>query len=53
MDKWFNDNAKFKTSLYSRQTKADYDGSSTDESVMFQIIKCTRFNLLLNTKRGH
>ena len=30
--KWFNDNAKFKTSLYSRQTKADYDGSSTDES---------------------
>ena len=29
--KWINDNLKFKSTLYSRSTKADYDGSATDE----------------------
>ena len=29
--KWINDNLKFKSTLYSRKTKADYDGSATDE----------------------
>ena len=27
--KWINDNVKFKSSIYSRKTKSDYDGSST------------------------
>jgi vitamin B12 transporter len=30
--KWINDNLKFKSTFYSRKTKADYDGSSTDEN---------------------
>jgi len=30
--KWINDNLKFKSTLYSRSTKADYDGSATDEA---------------------
>ena len=51
--KWFNDNAKFKTSLYSRQTKADYDGSSTDESGYVSDNKMYAFQSSLNTKRGH
>ena len=29
--KWISDNIKFKSTLYSRKTKADYDGSATDE----------------------
>ena len=29
--KWISDNIKFKSTLYSRKTKSDYDGSSTDE----------------------
>ena len=29
--KWINDNLKFKSTIYSRKTKADYDGSATDE----------------------
>jgi vitamin B12 transporter len=29
--KWINENIKFKSTLYSRKTKADYDGSATDE----------------------
>jgi vitamin B12 transporter len=29
--KWMNDNLKLKSTLYSRKTKADYDGSATDE----------------------
>ncbi|MDC0925432.1 TonB-dependent receptor plug domain-containing protein [Candidatus Pelagibacter sp.] len=29
--KWINDNLKFRSTLYSRSTKADYDGSATDE----------------------
>ena len=29
--KWINDNLKFKSPLYSRKTKTDYDGSATDE----------------------
>jgi vitamin B12 transporter len=29
--KWISDNVKFKSTLYSRKTKADYDGSATDE----------------------
>ena len=29
--KWITDNLKFKSTVYSRKTKADYDGSSTDE----------------------
>ncbi len=29
--KWISDNIKFKSTLYSRKTKADYDGSSTKE----------------------
>jgi len=29
--KWINDNLKFRSTLYSRITKADYDGSATDE----------------------
>ena len=29
--KWISDNLKFKSTLYSRKTKADYDGSATDE----------------------
>ena len=29
--KWISDNLKFKSTFYSRKTKADYDGSATDE----------------------
>jgi len=29
--KWINDTLKFKSTLYSRNTKADYDGSASDE----------------------
>ncbi|MDC1170498.1 TonB-dependent receptor plug domain-containing protein [Candidatus Pelagibacter sp.] len=29
--KWITDNVKFKSTLYSRKTKADYDGSASDE----------------------
>ena len=29
--KWINDELKFKSTFYSRKTKADYDGSATDE----------------------
>ena len=41
--KWFKDNLKFKSTLYSRKTKADYDGSSTDEH---GYITDNRFNVL-------
>ena len=51
--KWFNDNAKFKTSLYLDKSKLTTMVVQLMNRVMFQIIKCTRFNLLLNTKRGH
>jgi len=30
--KWLNDDLKFKSTLYFRSTKADYDGSATDET---------------------
>ena len=30
--KWFGENLKFKSILYGRKTKADYDGSATDET---------------------
>ena len=30
--KWINDNLKIKSTLYSRKTVADYDGSATDET---------------------
>ena len=30
-EKWINDNWKFKSTLYSRKTKSDYDGSSSSE----------------------
>lgn len=30
--KWINDNLKFKSTLYSRKTKSDYDSSATDEN---------------------
>ena len=30
--KWIYDNLKFRSTLYSRSTKADYDGSATDEA---------------------
>jgi len=30
--KWIKDNLKFKNTLYSRKTKSDYDGSSTNET---------------------
>mgnify|MGYP006104110189 CR=1 FL=1 len=29
--KWFSDNLKFKSTIYSRQTESDYDGSTTAE----------------------
>ena len=29
--KWISDNLKFKSTFYSRKTKADYDGSATNE----------------------
>ena len=29
--KWINDNLKFRSTLYSRNTSSDYDGSATDE----------------------
>ena len=29
--KWLNENLKFKSTLYGRKTKADYDGSASDE----------------------
>ena len=32
VEKWMDDNLKFKSTLYSRKTVADYDGSATDES---------------------
>ena len=31
-EKWINDNLKFKSTLYSRKTKADYDGGVNDET---------------------
>ena len=31
LKKWFSDNLKFKSTIYSRQTEADYDGSSSAE----------------------
>ena len=31
-EKWINDNLKFKSTLYSRETKADYDGLATNET---------------------
>ena len=31
-EKWLNDNIKMISTLYSRQTKSDYDGSSTNEN---------------------
>jgi len=30
--KWIGENLKFKSTLYGRKTKADYDGSATDET---------------------
>jgi vitamin B12 transporter len=30
-EKWINDNLKFNSTLYSRKTVADYDGSASDE----------------------
>ncbi len=30
--KWLGENLKFKSSIYSRKTKADYDGSASDET---------------------
>ncbi len=30
-EKWINDNLKFRSTMYSRKTVADYDGSATDE----------------------
>ena len=30
--KWLKDDLKFKSTLYSRKTKSDYDGSATDET---------------------
>ena len=30
--KWLGENLKFKSTIYSRKTKADYDGSATDET---------------------
>ena len=30
-EKWINDNLKFRSTLYSRKTLSDYDGSSSDE----------------------
>lgn len=30
--KWLEDDTKFKSTLYSRKTKADYDGSATNET---------------------
>ena len=29
--KWLTDNIKFKSTLYGRKTKSDYDGSATNE----------------------
>ncbi len=34
-EKWINDNLKFKSTLYTRSTQADYDGSSTSEENYF------------------
>ena len=31
-EKWINDNLKFKSTLYARKTKSDYDGSVTSEN---------------------
>ena len=31
-EKWINDNLKFKSTIYSRKTVADYDNSATDET---------------------
>jgi vitamin B12 transporter len=31
-EKWINDNLKFKSTIYSRKTIADYDSSATDET---------------------
>ncbi len=31
-EKWINDNLKFKSTMYSRKTVADYDNSATDET---------------------
>tara|TARA_B110000438_G_C15805796_1_gene647256 strand:+ start:109 stop:1962 length:1854 start_codon:yes stop_codon:yes gene_type:complete len=31
-EKWINDNTKIKSTVYTRQTRAKYDGSATDES---------------------
>ena len=31
-EKWINDNLKFRSTMYSRKTLTDYDGSATDET---------------------
>ena len=31
-EKWINDNTKIKSTVYTRQTRAKYDGSATDET---------------------
>ena len=36
-EKWINDNLKFKSTLYTRSTQADYDGSSTSEENYFSV----------------
>ena len=45
--KWINDKLKFKSTFYSRRTKADYDGSATDEKGYVSDTQST-FNLVLN-----
>ena len=47
--KWISDNVKFKSTLYSRKTKADYDGSATDEKGYVADNRMYAYNQVLNT----
>ena len=52
LTKWFNDNLKFKTTAYTRVTKADYDGSSTDEYNYISDDKMYLFQTSLDYKKN-
>ena len=50
-NKWLNDNLKFKSMFYYRDTKSAYDSSATKEDLSHQIIKCMHSKLASKGKR--
>lgn len=51
--KWLGDNLKFKSTLYSRKTKADYDLSATDETGFFSDNRMYAFQTGLEHKTNN